>query len=75
MSDVTLTVRQRECLELAAEGLTQLEAAQKLFVSTETVKSHWHAVAKRLGSRNRTHMVALAYQTGLLQCHGAAGHS
>jgi DNA-binding NarL/FixJ family response regulator len=49
----TLTARQREVLELAAQGLTNKEIAEQLCVSVETVKSHISQILKRLQVHSR----------------------
>jgi DNA-binding NarL/FixJ family response regulator len=48
-----LTARQREILELVAEGLTNAQIAERLFLSEYTVKQHLFAAYKLLGARNR----------------------
>lgn len=62
----TLTRRQREILQLLANGESTTVAARELDLSEETVKTHTkHAVA-RLGARNRTHAVAIALRECLV---------
>lgn len=61
-----LTRRQREILQLLANGESTTFAARELDLSEETVKTHTkHAVA-RLGARNRTHAVAIAVRECLI---------
>ena len=61
-----LTRRQREILQLLANGESATFAARELDLSEETVKTHTkHAVA-RLGARNRTHAVAIALRECLI---------
>ena len=48
-----LSPRQREVLELAAEGLSNAEIAKRLFLTESTVKQHLTAAYKTLGARNR----------------------
>jgi DNA-binding CsgD family transcriptional regulator len=48
-----LSARQREVLELAAEGLPNAQIAQRLFVTESTVKQHLYKAYKTLGVRNR----------------------
>jgi DNA-binding NarL/FixJ family response regulator len=61
-----LTRRQRQILQLLANGESTTVAARELDLSEETVKSHTkHAVA-RLGAKNRTHAVAIAVRECLI---------
>lgn len=49
-----LSVRQREILEMVAEGLSNAEIAGRLYLSESTIKQHLRAAYKLLGVRNRT---------------------
>ncbi len=62
-----LTSRELEVLQLAAEGLTNRQIAQRLFVSEATVKSHLVHVFGKLGVDNRTGAVSRARTTGLIR--------
>jgi len=64
--DVTLTAREREVLELVAEGFSNKLAAQRLGISEHTVKFHINAVMERLGAATRTEAVVRAARRGLL---------
>jgi DNA-binding NarL/FixJ family response regulator len=62
-----LTMREREVLALAAQGLTNQEIAQRLLVSAATAKSHVSRTMIKLGIHDRAKLVAFAYQTGFVQ--------
>jgi DNA-binding NarL/FixJ family response regulator len=62
-----LTRRQREILQLLADGESTTVAARELGLSEETVKTHTKNALARLGARNRTHAVAIAMREALLQ--------
>jgi DNA-binding NarL/FixJ family response regulator len=62
-----LTRRQREILQLIADGGSSAFAARSLGLSEETVKTHTKNVLGRLGARNRTHAVAIALRESLIE--------
>jgi len=53
LSRTSLTPRQREVVELLAEGMTNREIAERLGLSEATVRQHLHNLYKALGVRNR----------------------
>jgi DNA-binding NarL/FixJ family response regulator len=61
-----LTRRQREILQMLANGESTTYAARELDLSEETVKTHTKHVLARLGARNRTHAVAIAVRECLI---------
>ena len=61
-----LTRRQREILQLLANGESTTVAARELDLSEETVKSHTKHALARLGAKNRTHAVAIAVRECLI---------
>lgn len=62
-----LTKRQREILQLMANGGSTTVAARELGLSEETVKTHTKNTLARLGARNRTHAVAIALRESLIE--------
>jgi two-component system, NarL family, response regulator len=62
-----LTHRQREILQLLANGESTTVAARELGLSEETVKTHTKNILARLGARNRTHAVAIGLRESLIE--------
>jgi DNA-binding NarL/FixJ family response regulator len=60
----SLSPREREILGLLCEGLSGEEAAQRLRLSSETVRTHVRNAMSKLGASTRVHAVALALQRG-----------
>lgn len=61
----TLTPREKETLELLAQGLTNAEIAEKLFLGAATVKTHVSNILAKTHSRDRVAAVIFAHRVGL----------
>ena len=61
-----LTRRQRQLLQLLADGKSTAFAASQLELSEETVKTHTKNILTRLEARNRSHAVAIALRESLI---------
>ena len=62
-----LTEREREVMSLVAGGLTNDEIAERLYMSPATARTHVSRAMTKLGARDRTQLVVLAYETGLVR--------
>jgi two-component system nitrate/nitrite response regulator NarL len=66
-TQIRLSGRERELLELAAEGLSTPEIAARLHLSPNTVKTYWQRLYEKLGTADRASAVAEAIRRGLLR--------
>jgi DNA-binding NarL/FixJ family response regulator len=64
--DDMLTSREREILQLLADGMSNNDVAAKLFISQETVKSHVRHILAKLEADTRTHAVAIALRESII---------
>jgi DNA-binding CsgD family transcriptional regulator len=60
-----LTTRQREVIELVAEGLGNKDIGDRLYISPDTVKSHIASSQRATGAANRTHLVHRGHLSGV----------
>jgi two-component system, NarL family, response regulator LiaR len=65
-SDLSITPRELEILELIAQGMSNREIAEKLFVSENTVKTHSSRVFEKLGAKRRTQAVQMGKEFRLI---------
>ncbi|GAA4234359.1 response regulator transcription factor [Actinomadura meridiana] len=66
----TLTAREREVTVLVADGKSDTEIAEELFVSPLTVRTHVQRAKMKLGARDRAQLVVIAYRSGLARAPG-----
>lgn len=61
-----LTAREREVFQLIAQGKSNAEIGDELFMAEPTVKTHVRSILAKLEVRDRIHAVILAYETGIV---------
>ena len=66
MPFIVLTRREKEILELIAEGLTNVEIADRLFLGSTTIDTHRKNLLLKIGAKNSAAMVKLAIEHNLL---------
>ena len=69
-----LSPREREIMNLMAEGLTAEQIGTKITVSIETVRTHVRNVIRKLQARNRVHAIAIALERGEIQLEQPGPH-
>lgn len=67
---VELSPRETEVLRLVAQGLSNTEIAETLYISQGTVKTHVTRILSKLDLRDRVQAVVLAYESGLIRPGG-----
>ena len=65
--DLGITKRELEILSLIAQGLSNREIAEKLFVSENTIKTHSSRLFDKLSAKRRTQAVQIGKQFGLIE--------
>lgn len=63
----TATPRERERLELLAGGASDVEIAERRYLSTNTVRNHLSQIHRRLGAKSRLEALAIAVREGLIE--------
>ena len=64
IKSVKMTKRERQVIDLVADGLTNKEIAQKLHLSTYTVKSHIHNILEKLALHTRVQIAKYVHTSG-----------
>jgi DNA-binding NarL/FixJ family response regulator len=62
----SLSKREREIMDLLAQGLTGEQVAEKLFLSPETIKTHIRNAMSKLEATTRVHAIAIALREGYI---------
>ena len=62
-----LTSREKEVLTLIAQGLSNQQIAEKLYISIKTVQTHRAHILEKLGLHDRTELVRYAIRKGLIE--------
>ena len=71
----SLSKREREIMDLLAQGLTGEQVAEKLVLSSETVKTHIRNAMAKLEASTRVHAIAIALREGYIQPPASDGNS
>jgi DNA-binding NarL/FixJ family response regulator len=66
----TLTTREREVLQLAAEGHTNAQISERLFVSPRTIETHRANLMRKLGLQNHGDLIRYAVKRGIISLDG-----
>jgi DNA-binding NarL/FixJ family response regulator len=64
--ETNVTQREREVLRRLAQGLSNDQIGEQLYISGQTVRTHVRKASRKLGAQNRTQAVALAMRAGLI---------
>jgi two-component system response regulator NreC len=69
MSDpyISLTMRERQVLQMVAEGRTNQEVAERLFLSSRTIEVHRANLMRKLNIKTQAELVRFAIQKGLIE--------
>ncbi|MBX3278876.1 MAG: response regulator transcription factor [Acidobacteria bacterium] len=66
----TLTTREREVLQLAAEGRTNAQISERLFISPRTIETHRANLMRKLGLQNHGELIRYAVKRGIISLDG-----
>ncbi len=66
LRELSITKRELEILELIAQGMSNREIAEKLFVSENTVKTHSSRLFDKLSAKRRTQAVQIGKELGII---------
>jgi DNA-binding NarL/FixJ family response regulator len=64
---LSLTARETEVLQMVADGFLNKQIAQRLYISTETVKTCINNIRFKLDATNRTHAASIGLRAGLIE--------
>ena len=64
--EIPVTERERQIIELIADGCTSAMICQRLYIQESTIKTHVRRIGHRLNVRGRASIVSVAYQLGIL---------
>lgn len=62
----SLSDREKEVVSLVADGFSNPEIGELLFLSPKTIKTHLARISSKLKARSRAHIVAICLREGLL---------
>jgi len=65
-----LTAREREVLQLTAEGPSKADIAERLYISARTVDAHRASFMQKLGLHSQTELIRYALRRGIIQLEG-----
>ncbi len=74
LSGPRLSARERDVVELIAEGCTNREIAERLVISERTTENHVQRIVNRLGLQSRTQVAAWALRHGVERMAGEPSH-
>jgi two-component system, NarL family, response regulator NreC len=69
-AEEALTPREREVLQLCAEGRSNAEIAERLFISPRTAETHRANLMRKLGLHSQAELIHYAFQSGLVPVTG-----